>query len=264
MAYSNPFTSLLNNQFGTPPTTVRSYTTAAPPSYPGTSSYTPTTSVGGGSSINFQALLDRMQGLQTQANRAGNQRFKRLMGAVNRTYGRTLGPGGLYDQASQSLSQLGGTESRRIADTQFQDTAKAQQDLISHGLGNTTIRSSVDRGIASDAERSRQDLMERLSAQRLGLLTQRAGAEAQAGEFKANSLLSKSTEGPDLGMYAQLIQQLAANGGLGTGGAMSGAAGATVAVPQTGGDWRSKAVASNPRMPGESLPQYYARIGLGG
>jgi hypothetical protein len=205
--------------------------------------------------FDVNGLLAKLQGLSGQANNAGLQQFRRLMGATNRIGQKQFGPNGLYNQAIGAQSQMGNTAHQQVADTTAQNAAQADQDLVSRGLGNTTVRSSVQRGIQSDAMKQNQAINESVANAKSGLLSQQAGALENYGNFKANSILSKQNVPPDLQMYMSLIQQLAASGGAGA----LGAAGATNQRLSP-----SDIIGRNPQLPGESTPDYYKRIGLGG
>ena len=130
----------------------------------------------GGGGLDFQSVLKQMQQAQAQANQANEQRYSQILG--------------LYD----TVGQAGRT---RIGQQTAQAQAKGTQDLTSRGLGNTTITSAVSRGIANDAEQQTQQLNEGLAMQKAGVMERR------------------SDTGPDLGMYANLLQASAAGQGSG-------------------------------------------------
>jgi hypothetical protein len=81
-------------------------------------------------------------------------------------------------------------------------------------LGNTTITSAASRGIASDAEASRQQLQEGITQQKVGVMER------------------KTEQGPDMSMYANLLQKAAA----GQQGNKLGPGGRTLVSGGTG-DW---------------------------
>lgn len=167
---------------------------------------------GGGFDLN--ALLKQMQGQYDASNKAGLEQYQHLMDAVNGVQGSVLGAGGLYDQAGNALTNMGTTARSRIAENTIKQKGVSDQDLQGRGLYNTTIASSVNRGIESDAERANQAVDEQVGQARAGLATQRAGATMDIGRLMADSILSRRNEGPDASMYANLIASLARNGGL--------------------------------------------------
>ena len=114
-----------------------------------------------------QAAIAQIQAAQEKANLLNEQRYQQLLGTF------------------ESLGKAGRT---RIEEQATQQQGRATQGLVSRGLGSTTITSAVQRGIASDAERLRQQLEETLSVAKAGIIERR------------------SDVGPDLGMFANLLQ----------------------------------------------------------
>ncbi len=121
----------------------------------------------GGGGSNLGSIIKQMQASQAKANAANEARFKEAMG---------------------EFENLGKAGTARIEQQTAQRQAQATQNLTSRGLGSTTITSAVSRGIASDAELQQQQLQESVSVQKAGLLERRTDA------------------GPDLGLFANLLQ----------------------------------------------------------
>lgn len=121
----------------------------------------------GGGQAGLQGIIQQMQAAQEKANLLNKQRFERAM---------------------SQFENLGQAGRARIEQQTAQRQAAATQNLTSRGLGSTTITSSVERGIASDAELSRQQLEEGVAVQKAGLLERR------------------SDVGPDLSQFASLLQ----------------------------------------------------------
>ena len=133
----------------------------------------------GGGGTDFSRIIQQMEAAQQKANLANEERYKEILGMYS-----CLG------QAGRTL----------IAEQATQQLATGQQGLISRGLGSTTITAGLERGIASDAERQRQQLEESVTMQKAGVMERRTDV------------------GPDIGMYASLLQaagqgQAAAAGG---------------------------------------------------
>jgi hypothetical protein len=121
-----------------------------------------------GASPGLQDILKQLQQAQTSANAANEQRYQDILG--------------LY-------SNLGKTGTAQIQENEAQQQAKATQDLTSRGLGNSTVTSSVSRGIANDAQFAQQALQEQIAGQKAGVMERR------------------TDQGPNMSMYANLLQQ---------------------------------------------------------
>ncbi len=115
----------------------------------------------------FRDIIRQMQAAQEKANLMNEQRYQQILGQY------------------ENLGQAGRT---RIEQQTQQRQAEATQNLTSRGLGNTTITSAVERGISSDAELQRQQLEETVAMQKAGVMERRTDT------------------GPDLGMFANLLQ----------------------------------------------------------
>ncbi len=124
-------------------------------------------SSGGGGTSALQGIIKQMQAAQKKANLMNEQRYQKILG---------------------SFENLGKAGRARIEQQTTQRQAQATQNLTSRGLGNTTITSAVERGIAGDAETQRQQLEESVMMQKAGVMERR------------------TDEGPDLGMFASLLQ----------------------------------------------------------
>lgn len=121
----------------------------------------------GGGGGGLQDIIKQMQTAQEKANLLNEQRYQQILAQY------------------EGLGQAGRA---RIEQQTLQRQAQATQSLTSRGLGGTTITSAVERGIASDAEMQRQQLEESVSMQRAGVMERRTDT------------------GPDLGMFANLLQ----------------------------------------------------------
>lgn len=185
-------------------------------------------SSGGG--LNIDELLRRLQEEQSNANNAGLARYQSLLETVGGAQTSVLGPGGTLDRADELTQNMGQTARRRIADSTAQQLGSSEQDLTSRGLGNTTIRSNVRQGIQAGAEQANQAVDEQVSTARAGQLQQRAGTQMDFARLMGDSILSRNDQGPDMGMYANLLAQLSQSGGA----TASGAAAPTSWQPHMG------------------------------
>lgn len=115
----------------------------------------------------FQDIIAQMQAAQEKANLVNEQRYQKILG---------------------TFENLGKAGRARIEQQTTQRQAAATQSLTSRGLGGTTITSAVERGIAGEAETQVQQLEEGIAVQKAGVMERRTDA------------------GPDLGMFASLLQ----------------------------------------------------------
>lgn len=126
------------------------------------------------------------QFLQGQ-NSLAQQRYQQLQQQIADTQARVRGT---YEKMGQEgRARIGEAEQRGLAST--------QQDLISRGLGNTTVVESARRGVMSDAERQRQAL-DSLLAEQMG------GLELSLGQLG----LQGFQQAPDMTQFIQLLQML--------------------------------------------------------
>lgn len=117
--------------------------------------------------INFEELIRQYRTDEEKSKLASEQRYQAALGQLD------------------ILGQAGKT---RIGRQTARQQAAATQGLITRGLGSTTITSAARRGIASDAEFQRQQLEESVAMQKAGIMERRTDV------------------GPDLGMFANLLQ----------------------------------------------------------
>jgi len=172
------------------------------------------TSGGGGSSI-LNNLIQQLQGSQDQANTANLAQYQNLLSSANRTSKDILGKGGYFSKAGALLQNMGNTARADTRENIANQLGQTEQDLISRGLGNTTIRSNMLSGVQNRGQRELNQIDEAVGTARSGLMQNQAGMALDLGRFKADSILSRMNEGPDMSLYLQLIRQLAEQQGAG-------------------------------------------------
>ena len=123
---------------------------------------------GGGGTSGLQDIIKQMQAAQEKANLMNEQRYQQVLG---------------------QYANLGKAGQARIEQQTTRRQAEATQGLTSRGLGSTTITSAVERGIAGDAEMQQQQLSESVAMQKAGVMERRTDT------------------GPDMSMFANLLQQ---------------------------------------------------------
>jgi hypothetical protein len=166
---------------------------------------------GGGGGMNsglLQQLLQQLQQSQSGANRTNQNQYKQLLASVANT---RKGVEGLF-------GDLGKSGMQRIGENEAQQRGQTEQDLMSRGLGNTTIRNTMLGGVSRNAEMERQNLTSGIAGQKLG-------ATMQLGQMQGDAILSRMNQGPDMSTYMNLIQQLAQSGGGAPAGSVIGRGG---------------------------------------
>jgi hypothetical protein len=117
----------------------------------------------------YQDILKQFTTAQNAANQANQQRYQDIL---------------------KLYSGLGQSRATEIANQGAQQQASATQGLTSRGLGNTTVTSAVSRGINTDTSNQQTALQEQI-------------AQLQGGVMER-----VNQQGPDLGMYSNLLQQM--------------------------------------------------------
>lgn len=145
-----------------------------------------------GSNSILQRLLDSLTNQSKKADDTNLAQYKALMQAIGGTQGTVRG---MFDQ-------LGAAGTNRINRNEQNQAGSMQQSLVSRGLGNTTIADTSMRGVARDAEQSRQELGSNLAAQKIG-------TELQLGDMYNSALQTRNATGPSMATYLSLIQKLA-------------------------------------------------------
>jgi hypothetical protein len=160
---------------------------------------------GGGSTAAVGNLVNSFQQQETASRESAEKRFQDLLKQFQKTEKRVLGK---QKGARQALSTAGQTARTDTERGRQRGQAQATQNLISRGLGNTTIAQSAARGVDEDAQRSLERIAEGVGQQRSGLLTQQAGQLQSLGGLGIDTSLSRQDVGPDMNTFLQLIRQL--------------------------------------------------------
>lgn len=209
---------------------------------------------GGGIPSGVQDIITQMQEAQTGATEANLQRYQEMMGGfeglgvaagerqqqvMEQLGGIGEAAGERHEQIMAQMEGLGTAGRARIQRETTQRQAGAAQQLVSRGLGSTTITSAVERGIAREGETATQELEERVAGQKAGAISAQRGVEAQLGMQRVGAMerggaaatqlgvqklgmMERRTDlGPDMGMFANLIGALMqGQQGQGQGGGM--------------------------------------------
>lgn len=154
--------------------------------------------------LDFGALIRQLQASQERANLANIQRYQAGLQDITAGYGA----------AQTAAQQFGTTALRDIETGAARQLGLSEQGLISRGLGGTTIRGAMARGIETERLRGR----ERVGEQR----TMLTGGLAERRGMALSGFRARMADiGPDVGMFANLMA------------AAQGAARPTPALPGT-------------------------------
>ena len=166
--------------------------------------------------LNYQDIIQTYNQLYSQARQANEDRYGDILGQIQQTTDLVTQR---YDDAEGLLQTLGQSDRERIDMGAHRAKASSDQDLISRGLGNTTVREAAERGVTDDQNRAHREVTEQVSAQRAGVLQNRASQEANLGNFMAQMMEARTDAYPDVGLFSQLIAQAGqAEGAAGGGG----------------------------------------------
>lgn len=159
-------------------------------------------------SSQIQQLLASLNTQSTAANTEGKARYEQLLKLYGDLQNRVIGAGGMFEGLSQAIDQSATTTRDRIAGNRQKAEAQSEQDLISRGLGNTTIRASAKRGIASDAERAQQEADAQTALLKGQTNIQKAAMDVDLSRLYGDAILSRQDIGPSTDQYLNLIMAL--------------------------------------------------------
>ena len=157
-------------------------------------------------------IADIIKQLEKSRARANKENIARYGAGLKELGGGRETLRGLYSQADDLSSIIGRQAAQDVNRGAQRGQAMGIQNLISSGLGNTTITGAMMRGVEEDRRRAMQGVEEQKAQQQMGLLTQQAGQEFGMSGTIADFMASRSDVGPDISQYGNLIQQAAAAG----------------------------------------------------
>lgn len=154
----------------------------------------------------IEKLTSQLQEQQQAQRTAAEQQRSQLMSQIGQTTGEVQD---LYGEAREQAQGVGTAARQRISDQAARNLAQQQQQMLARGLSGTTIAPAMQRGVAADAERQQQSVDEQQAQLRSGLAQQQAGTTQQLGQWAGQGILSAQHQPPQMGVYMQLLQQLA-------------------------------------------------------
>jgi len=127
------------------------------------------------------------------------------------------GYGNLSGSVLAGIDTVGQAASQNIANQYKQASGAAAQQLVSRGLGNTTVQQSVQRGIESQKSQADLNLADQLATMKagyqsniglaqLGYQAQAAQQYAAAQQAQLNFMNSVTAQYPNASLYADLAQ----------------------------------------------------------
>lgn len=151
-------------------------------------------------------LAASLQQQQQRQNRQAQRRYRNLLRTQRRTERKARKQ---QRKAEKALKGQGDVAKERIGRSEEQAQASATQNLISRGLGNTTIQDTVRRGISDDAELQMQGVDEMVGRNLASVYQGQAGQAESLGRLGIDTQLSRQDVSPNMSPYLQMIQQLA-------------------------------------------------------
>lgn len=143
--------------------------------------------------VDTASIVKAMQDAQNAANKANQKRYDQGLGVLTQAKNQALAA-----NANTGQAQLAG-----IQRDETNSLAGADQQAISRGLGNTTIRSALQSQVKRRADDARQGAYDNI-AQRKSALT------LQASNPIADAIFARNDNGPDINSAASILAQIAA------------------------------------------------------
>ncbi|KKK68935.1 hypothetical protein LCGC14_2939090, partial [marine sediment metagenome] len=137
-------------------------------------------------------IADIIKQLEKSRARANKENIARYGAGLKELGGGRETLRGLYSQADDLSSIIGRQAAQDVNRGAQRGQAMGIQNLISSGLGNTTITGAMMRGVEEDRRRAMQGVEEQKAQQQMGLLTQQAGQEFGMSGTIADFMASRS------------------------------------------------------------------------
>ncbi len=177
-------------------------------------------------------LLGPLFGGYQSALAASNATYQQILNgyAAQAAYQR-IGYANLSSNVMKQIQGVDASQRQAIKDAYAQQTGQATQGLITSGLGNTTVTSSVQRGLALDKQKADIALSNQMAQLKAGYLANlgMAGLGSQQQLWGAQAGLASQGAGQRAGLAGAYLSQLrgghsqsygAGGGGSGGGGGM--------------------------------------------
>jgi hypothetical protein len=169
-----------------------------------------TTNGGNNNSALISQLIASLSQGTSDANKAGMAQYTNLLNAIK---GGSKSAMNMYNQAGKQIANYGASQKGEIEQTRLNERADVTQDMIGKGLGNTTILPTMLGGADTRATKANINLGDSIAGMKSGLLERKAGMQVDLTKLLGDSILSRQNQGPDMGMYLNLLQSLGMGGG---------------------------------------------------
>ena len=168
---------------------------------------------------NYNQSMAMNQGLWQDIN-AG---YANVLGAQQAAFGGIQkGFKNLYGNVMSGIQGSDAAAQQQIKDLYAQQQGSASQGLINAGLGNSTVTSSVSRGLTADESKSQVNLADQMAQLQagyqsqigqaaLGFRSQAAMANSQVAQNQLQFMNTMTAGYPDVSQYSQLAQMYGMN-----------------------------------------------------
>ena len=212
-----------------------------------------------------QQIANQLKAAQDAANAANRIRFTQALQEQKYAATRMREQ---FDIAGRGLATMGQAATANIRVGAQRTAAASRQQMMSSGLSGTTAVAAAGRRVGEEENRALLGVQEMRQQAMTGLASQRAGMEMQVGQARTGLLSSFQEQGPNLGMYAGLLQQGGTFPGTGVSTAGAGAgpmppgAGGTDLPTSLAGQIQNSPLLQQPNLSGmRKQAQFYATGG---
>ncbi|MCC7147141.1 MAG: hypothetical protein IT443_11905 [Phycisphaeraceae bacterium] len=143
---------------------------------------------------------------QASANKANEARYTQGLGTLQTSQADL---NRLYGEAAALSEKIGASATTDANMGAERAISKANQAMMSKGLGATSLIGNVYRGAEEDRRRALERIDEQKAAAQIGIKTSQAGGQLGAAQAVANFIAAREDAGPDESLIAGLTSQAA-------------------------------------------------------
>ncbi len=153
--------------------------------------------------VKIEEIIQQLEQARQQANAANLARYEAGLSELQQ--GRDA-LRRYYATAGDQIADITMSAREDVDRSAARNFATGEQDLISRGLANTTIRESLRRGVEDDRQRQLRSLDEDRRVALAGMSERQALQEANLSGNIAQFIAARDDVGPDPGLYASLVR----------------------------------------------------------